>query len=57
MQETTKPSEVIYVFLVLIATAATNLVRLVFGSLWFVGDRAVKLVTGSTESESNSEND
>jgi len=52
--ETTKPSEVIYAFLVLISTAATNLVRFVCGSLWLLCNRAVKMVTGSkSESESN----
>ena len=55
--DNTKPSEVIYAFLVLIATAAVNLVRLVCGSLWLVGGRTVKIVTGSeAESKSNSEN-
>ena len=55
--DNTKPSEVLYAFLFLIATAAVNLVRLVFGSLWLVGRQVAKLVTGSTaEPGSNSDN-
>jgi hypothetical protein len=53
--ETDKPSEVIYAFLHAIATICTNIVKLIFGCLWLVGDRAVKLIT-SKSAKADSEN-
>jgi glucose uptake protein GlcU len=52
--ENPKPSEVVYVFLHAIATLVVNIVKLVAGCIWLIGDRGVKLVSTA---KADSEND
>jgi len=53
-RESSKPSDVVYLFLHGIATIAVNLTRLTVGCLWMLGAGAVKLATGSKEKKATS---
>lgn len=46
-----KPSEVIYAIFKLIVDSLVIVTRLVFQCLWFAGDRLVKMVSDSAESD------